>query len=220
MLCERTDFGKGTRTAVLVQFPINHVYQVFQVFRLSLDYVLEIVSGNGDSARLRLQIATLSPVSNALVLRTCSARDNWRPERLFYRRLAWDRYRIIANPDHLMSQESPFLHSSKPLLAYVSTQHQFSLDEEGIESHSGNWHGLHIVNLENGLETQFASEESITLPPGTERGWICEILSFGDSGLSVKAALSKNEAAFEYFVAELDATQNVKPIAALPAVFM
>jgi hypothetical protein len=161
-----------------------------------------------------------SPVANALVLQTYSAMDNWRPERLFYRHLAWDRYRIIANPDHLISQESPFLHSSKPLLAYVSTQHQFSLDEERGESHSGNWHGLHIVNLESGSETQLVSEESITLPPGTERGWICEIVSFGDSGLFVKAALSKNATAVEYFVAELDSAQNVKPIATLPAVFM
>jgi hypothetical protein len=64
------------------------------------------------------------------------------------------------------------------------------------------------------------SEESITLPPGTERGWICEIVSFGDSGLFIKAALSKNATAVEYFVAELDAAQNVKPIATLPAVFM
>jgi hypothetical protein len=79
-----------------------------------------------------------SPVANSLVLQTCSAMDNWRPERLFYRRLDWDRYRIIANSDHLISQESPFLHSSKPLLAYVSKQHQFLLDEEGKESHFGN----------------------------------------------------------------------------------
>ena len=161
-----------------------------------------------------------SPVANALVLQTCSARDNWRPERLFYRHLVWDRYQIIANPDPFISQESPFLHPSKPLLAYVSTQHQFSLDEEGKECHSGNWHGLHIVNLERGSETQSVSEESITLPAGTKRGWICEIVSFGDSGLFVKVALSKNETAVEYFVAELDAAQNVKPIATLPAVFM
>ena len=143
-----------------------------------------------------------SPVANALVLQTCSAMDNWRPERLFYWHLAWDRYRIIADPDHLISQESPFLHSSKPLLVYVSAQHQFSLDEEGREFHSGNWHGLHIVNLESGSETQLVSEESTTLPSGTERGWICEIVSFGDSGLFAKAAFSKNATAVEYFVAE------------------
>jgi hypothetical protein len=161
-----------------------------------------------------------SPVANALVLQANSARDNWRPERLFFRHLAWHRYRTIGNPDDLISQESPFLHSSKPLLAYISMKHEFLLDEEGKERHHGNWHGLHIVNLESGSETQSVSEESITLPAGTKHGWICEIVSFGDSGLFVKAALSKNETLVEYFIAELDAVQNVKPIATLPAVFM
>jgi hypothetical protein len=99
-------------------------------------------------------------------------------------------------------------------------QHKFSMDEEGQELHQGNWHGLHIVSLDRGSETQSVSEESIILPAGTIRGWICEIVSFGDSGLFVKAALSKNESVVEYFVAELDAAQNVKPIATLPAVFM
>jgi hypothetical protein len=41
-----------------------------------------------------------------------------------------------------------------------------------------------------------------------------------DSGLFVKAAVSKNETVVEHFVAELDDAQNVKPIATLPAVFM
>jgi len=161
-----------------------------------------------------------SPVANGLVLQTCSATDNWRPERLFFRHLTWDRYRIISSPDDLISQESPFLHPSKPLLAYVSTQHKFSLDDEGHELHHGNWHGLHIVSLDSGSETRSVSAESITLPAGTTRGWICEIVSFGDSGLFVKAALSKSETVVEYFIAELDAAQNVKPIATLPAVFM
>jgi len=160
------------------------------------------------------------PVANALVLQTCSARDNWRPERLLFRHLTWERYRLVGNPDDLISQESPFVHPSKPLLAYVSAQHQFSLDEEGKERHSGNWNRLHIVNLESGSEALSVSEKSITLPAGTKRGWICEIVSFGDSGLFVKVALSKNETLVEYFVAELDAVQNVRPIAALPAVFM
>src|SRR6266478_6330443 len=111
-----------------------------------------------------------SPIASALVLQTCSARENWRPERLFYRHLAWDRYRIIGNPDDLISQESPFLHPSKPLLAYVSTQHNFSLDEEGKERHYGNWHALQIFSLETGSEVQSLGEESITLPAGTRRG--------------------------------------------------
>lgn len=161
-----------------------------------------------------------SPVANALVLQACSARDNWRPERLFIRHLSSDRYRIVGSPDDLISQEYPFLHPSKPLLAYISTQHEFSLDEDGKEQHYGNWHGLHIVDLNSGLEAQLVSEESITLPPGIKRGWICEIVSFGDSGLFVKAALSKNETFVEYFVAELDTAHKMTTIAALPAVFM
>ena len=60
---------------------------------------------------------------------------------------------MIGKPDDLISQESPFLHSAKPLLAHISNQHKFSLDEEGKERHHGNWHGLHIVNLESGSET-------------------------------------------------------------------
>jgi hypothetical protein len=161
-----------------------------------------------------------SPGANVLVLQTCSTRDSWRPERLFLRHLSSERYRSIGEPDDLVSQESPFVHPSKPLLAYVSTQHSFSLDEDGKESHSGNWHGIHFVSLESGLATQSITEKSILLPAGTIGGWICEILAFGESGLFVKAALSKNESVIEYFVAELDAAQTLKPIATLPAVFM
>jgi hypothetical protein len=161
-----------------------------------------------------------SPVANALVLQASSATDNWRPERLFFRQLADRRYRTIGNPDDLISQESPFLHSSKPLLAYVSMKHGFLLDDEGKERHHSNWRGIHIINLENGSETQSVNDASIKLPVGIKQGWICEIASFGDSGLFVKAALSKNEALVEYFIAELDAARNVKPIASLPAVFM
>lgn len=53
-----------------------------------------------------------------------------------------------------------------------------------------------------------------------ERGWICEIVAFGESGLFVKVALSKSNTLVEYFVAELDAQKSLKPIVALPAVFM
>ena len=98
--------------------------------------------------------------------------------------------------------------------------HEFSIDEEGQERHSGNWHSLQIVSLENGSEVQSANEETLHLPAGTTRGWTCEIVAFEDSGLFVKAALSKNESLVEYFIAELDATNSLKPIAPLPAVFM
>jgi hypothetical protein len=126
----------------------------------------------------------------------------------------------IGDPGDLMSQAHPFLHPSKPLLAYISEQHEFSLDEEGKESHFGNWHGLHVVSLEKGQKMRLVNKESITLPMGTKRAWICEFVPFGDSGLFVKAALSKNESEVQYYIAELDAADTIKPIAALPAVFM
>lgn len=203
--------------SVLVYAHIAHLSALRLRFRTMLPISFEemgIPPGYGFKQLL------FSPVASVLVLQTCSARDNWRPERLFFRHLAWDRYRIVGNPSDLTSQESPFLHSSKPLLAYVSMQHSFSLDEEGKERRHGHWKGLHIVNLESGSETQSVDDESIILPTVTRRGWICEILSFGDSGLFVKAALAKSEASIEYFVSELDTAQNVKPIARLPAVFM
>jgi hypothetical protein len=161
-----------------------------------------------------------SPPANALVLQTCSARDNWRPERLYFRHTEWDKYRPIGNPGDLVSQGSPFVHPSKPLLAYTSVQHGFSLDAEGHEQHHGSWHSLQIVSLETGLAVRSIIQDTIRPSEGFTRGWICEIVAFGDSGLFVKAALSKNESLVEYFIAELDAEQILKPIAALPAVFM
>lgn len=62
------------------------------------------------------------------------------------------------------------------------------------------------------METQSANKETLTLPPGTKRGWICDIVSFGDSGLFVKAALSKKEDLVEYFVAELDIADQAEMI--------
>ena len=72
-----------------------------------------------------------SPIANILVLQTCAAEDNWRPERLYFRQTVWDKYRLVGSPGDLVSQESPFVHPSKPLLAYNSLQHEFSLDAEG-----------------------------------------------------------------------------------------
>ena len=95
---------------VMVQLPISALIRHLDVFRLRLRPMFSksfeemgIPQGYGFKQLL------FSLVANALVLHTCSASDNWRPERLFYRHLAWDRYRIMANPDDLISQESPFL---------------------------------------------------------------------------------------------------------------
>jgi hypothetical protein len=155
-----------------------------------------------------------------LVLLACSASDGWRPERLYFRHTEQGQYQPIGICDELVSQEFPFVHPSKPLLAYVLFRHEFTVDEQGEDRHSGSWHALQVVSLESGAEVQSVDEATIRLPAGTVRGWVCEIVSFGDSGLCVKAALSSNESSVEYFIAELDASQNLKPVAALPAVFM
>jgi hypothetical protein len=52
-----------------------------------------------------------------------------------------------ATPMTWVSQEFPFFYLSQPSPAYISMQHEFSVDEEGKEHHHGNWHGLHIVDL-------------------------------------------------------------------------
>jgi len=161
-----------------------------------------------------------SPIANALVLQTCSARENWRPERLYFRHSDWDKYKAVGNHADLISQDSPFVHTSKPLLAYNSMQHKFSLDAEGKEFHSGNWHSLEVVSLESGATVRLTTEDTLQLPSGFTLGWICDILAFGDAGLFVKAALSKSGTSYGYFVAELDAAQVLKPIVELPAVFM
>jgi hypothetical protein len=161
-----------------------------------------------------------SVVANALVVQTCSANETWRPERLYFRHTDWDKYQLVGIPDDFVSQESPFIHSSKPSLAYVSVRHKFSLDEEGRKSHTGSWESLHVVSLESGAEVHSVREETLRLPDGTKRGWICEIVAFGDSGLFVKAALSEDEKSFEYFVAQLDSMQTLKPIVTLPATFI
>jgi hypothetical protein len=67
-----------------------------------------------------------SPVANALVVQMQPSGGNWRPERLYFRHTTSDKYRpIIGEPDHLTSQEFPFVQPTKPLLAYNSMQHRF-----------------------------------------------------------------------------------------------
>ena len=161
-----------------------------------------------------------SPIANVLVLQACPAEDNWRPERLYFRQTVWDKYRLVDNPSDLVSQESPFVHPSKPFLAYNSLQHEFSLDADGQEQHHGEWHSLQIFNLESGSVSRSVTPDTLRLPAGYTRGWICEIVAFGDSGLFVKVGLAKNESSFGYFIAELDPEQNLRPLFELPAVFM
>lgn len=161
-----------------------------------------------------------SPLANCVVLQACSVSDNWRPERIFFRRSDWDKYRILGNPADLVSQESPFIHPSKPLLAYNSQQHVFSLDGEGRERHAGDWHSLEVVSLEDGSAVRSVNYDTLRLPAGFMRGWICEIVAFADAGLFVHAALSHTGESFGYYVAELDDSLMLKPLFQLPAVFM
>jgi hypothetical protein len=66
------------------------------------------------------------------------------------------------------------------------------------------------------------NRETLTLPPGIERGWISGIVAFSDSGLFVKAGLSKEGSSrMDYVVAELDLSRHaLTPIATLPATFI
>src|SRR6266850_6329957 len=93
-----------------------------------------------------------SPVVNTVIVQMQSASRNWRPERLCFRQAGSDKYRSIGAPGDLISQEFPFVHPSKPLLAYNSNQHRFRVDDQGEERHSGNWDSLNIFNLESGVE--------------------------------------------------------------------
>jgi hypothetical protein len=162
-----------------------------------------------------------SPVAKALVVQTQSAGHNWRPERLYFRPVASDKYRNIGEPGDLISQEFPFLHSSKPLLAYNSMQHRFTLDPQGEERHSGDWDSLKLFNLESGVEIDSVNQDTLHLPPGIVRGWISRIVAFCDSGLFVQAGLSKDGSRMDYVVAELDFAQRaLKPVAVLPATFI
>ncbi len=160
-----------------------------------------------------------SPLANTMVLHASSATNDWRPERIYFRHTRWVEYRQVGNPGELDSQESPFIHSVKPLLAFTTMQHSFSIDADGRELRDANWHSLQIVDLESGLAVRSIEPESLQAPTGFTRFWICEFVAFGEQGLFVKAALSKSESLIEYFVAELSTENLLKPIALLPATF-
>jgi len=162
-----------------------------------------------------------SPAAKALVIQAQSAASNWRPERLYVRKLNSDRYEPIGQPDDLTSQDYPFLHSSKPLLAYNSMQHHFSMDAQDEERHSADWESLRLYDLESSVEVNCMNAENLTLPPGIVRGWISRLVAFCDSGLFVQAGLSKDGSRMDYVVAEIDFLNHIlTPLAALPATFI
>jgi hypothetical protein len=162
-----------------------------------------------------------SPAAKALVVQAQSAGSNWRPERLYARKIGSNRYQPIGQPDDLTSQDYPFLHSSKPLLAYNSMQHHFSMDAQGEERHSADWDSLRLYDLQSGGEVDCINAVNLTLPPGIGRGWISGLVAFCDSGLFVQAGLSKDGSRMDYVVAELDFLNHIlKPLAELPATFI
>ncbi len=176
---------------------------------------MEIPAGYG------LKQLLFSPAAKVLVVQTQSGGANWRPERLYFRHGDWDKYLPVGTPGDLISQESPFVHQSKPLLAYNSVQHLFTVDAEGEERHSGDWDSLKIFDLENQIEVVSIDPKTLQLPPGITRAWICEVVAYGDFGLFVKAGSSSGQFPMDYFVAELDIRDRTfKPLVSLPAVFM
>jgi len=162
-----------------------------------------------------------SSCANAVVVQAQSAGNNWRPERLYFRLGDSEKYKPIGQPDSLVSQEFPFVHPSKPLLAYNCLKHKFSLDAQGEERHSADWHSLNVYDLASGAEIDIVNQETIVLPEGIVKGWISTIVAFTDLGLFVQAGLSKESSRMDYVIAEVSVPTHVlKPVVALPATFM
>lgn len=162
-----------------------------------------------------------SAAANALVVQTQSAEKNWRPERLYFRKIDSEKYNPIGQPSELVSQDHPFVHPSKPLVAYNCLKHRFSVDAQGVERHGGDWDSLTIYDMESGLEVQHITGDELTLPPGIVTGWISALVGYSDAGLFVQAGLSKDGSRMDYVVAELKLTSHVlKPIVTLPATFI
>ena len=128
-----------------------------------------------------------SPVASALVVQAESAEKNWRPERLYFRRLDSDKYNPIGQPGDLVSQEYPFLHPSQPLVAYNCLKHRFFADAAGEECHGADWDSVIIYNLQSGIEAHHINRDTLTLPQGIIDVWIATVVAFNDVGLFVKA---------------------------------
>ena len=86
------------------------------------------------------------------------------------------------------------------------------MDAQGEEQHSADWDSLRLFDLELGVEIDSINEDNLHLPTGVVRGWISDIVAFGDSGLFVKAGLSKDSSRI--------VQRSLKPIVALPAAFI
>jgi len=162
-----------------------------------------------------------SPAAKSVVVQAQSAEKNWRPERLYFRHKESDKYNAVGQPGDLVSQDYPFVHPSKPLLAYNSLKHRFSVDAAGEERHSADWHSLNFFDLNSGVEVDSINQETLTLPAGIVRGWVSTIVAFSEAALFVQAGLSKESSRMDYFIAEVGLSTHVlTPIVALPATFI
>src|SRR5207248_6442723 len=71
----------------------------------------------------------------------------------------------IGQPGDLVSQDYPFVHPSKPLVAYNCLKHHFSVDAQGEERHSADWDSLNLYSLESEAEVESKPRVPVTKPP-------------------------------------------------------
>jgi hypothetical protein len=161
------------------------------------------------------------PSANVLVVQTQSGTDDWRPERLYYRATAAERYLPVAQDSDLVSHEDPVVAISRPLLAYRTSLHNFFADAEGLQRHGANWESVRVFDLQARADIHVIDSRKIKFPQKTTYGSISNLLGFAESGdiLHVVAALSDDEQlTTNYFLSELNMqTGVVRPLATLPA---
>jgi hypothetical protein len=172
----------------------------------------------GVPAGYRFKQLLFSPRANSVVRHASSAMNDWRPERIYFHRVgrvspSWQSWGIgfARISFHTFFETTACVHDDAARLFNRSrrprtTPHKlaFSSDRRLIKRLGGPLDRPGIVAGINRL-TRF---------------WICEIVAFGEQGLFVKTALSKNESLIEDFVAELSAENLLKPIVLFPAVFL
>ena len=71
----------------------------------------------------------------------------------------------FGQPGDLVSQDYPFVHPSKPLVAYNCLKHHFSVDAQGEERHSADWDSLNLYSLESEAEVESKPRVPVTKPP-------------------------------------------------------
>jgi hypothetical protein len=135
-----------------------------------------------------------NPPTQTIIVHVEAVR-HWRPERLYLRSVASERYTAIGSPGDMISQECPVTSNSQPLLAYIAIRHKFDVDAGGEERHSGNWESLNLVNLMDGTDRSMVDFRTIGFPTEVTRGWVASLLSFGSGPhlLHVVCALQKSE---------------------------